>query len=189
MSDDTLPKRPTSDHLRPKTGLAAWELTIGYLAAHLNPNTLLTVRVTPNGDDLQWAASLEWNHEKEQVSAKASFGEALRELWQLVSSRHVVFRKNLDDYRKPIGYSEFDWIDADTKDAIERLTWVTQVVFKRNWTLVISYQALDNAEQRVQSRLIANNSAVHIGGRGASIQDAVSQLYRNATPYFSKEKD
>lgn len=190
MSDDTLPTRPNQKDQRPRTGLSAWESTVGYLSSHINPNAMLTLRVSPkNEDDNLWAARLEWEHEEESVENQESLPVALRELWSIVGNSHAIFHKANANFHKPEGYGEFDWVDADTRDALERLIWVARVVFKTDWTLVIIYQALDNAENRVQARLAARKSTVHIGGRGASIQDAVTQLYRNATPYFSKEKD
>jgi hypothetical protein len=188
MPDETLPNRPGSPQ-RPKTGLAAWEATVGYIAAEHSPDALLTLRVYPDGDENLWGAVLEWGPHREEVEALASLPEALRDLWRVVNQGHIIFKEEADAIRKPAGYGEFDWVDADTKDALERLVWVVRVVFKEDWTLVVIYQPTDNPAVRVQVRLLAREDSVHINGRGASLKEAATQLYRNATPYFSGTKD
>jgi len=174
---------------RPKTGLAAWESTVGYLAANHSPDALLTLRAYPEGEDSHWSALLEWGANREEVNGHATLPAVLNELWQVVDQGRVIFSSSAEAVRKPAGYGEFDWLDADTKDAIERLMWVIRVVFKDDWTMVILYQATDNPAVRAQARLIARAGDVYINGRGASVRDAVTQLYRNATPYFSGTKD
>lgn len=189
MPDDTLPTRPDALGGRPKTGLAAWKSTIGYIANEHSPDVLLTVRALPDGDGSVWSAMLEWGPHREVAEGQPTFYAALRELWVVVERAHVIFKNTADSVRKPVGYTEFDWLDADTKSALERLAWVTQVVFREAWSLIIIYQPTDDPTNRVQMRLLARDGAVHIGGRGASIEDAAGKLYRNATPYFSKRNN
>lgn len=185
MSDDTLPGRPGGLGNRPKTGLAAWEATVGYIAAEHSPDALLTMRAHPDGEATIWAAMLEWGQKREMVDGRETLPLALRDLWRVVDQAHVIFMKNADAIRRPAGYGDLDWLDADTRDALERLTWVLRVVFKTDWTLVMIYQPTDNPAVRVEMRLVARESTVHIGGRGPSVREAATQLYRNATPYLS----
>jgi hypothetical protein len=189
MPDDTLPTRPDALGGRPRTGLAAWESTIGYIANEHSPDVLLTVKALPDGDGSVWSAMLEWGPHREIVEGQPTFPAALRELWGVIERAHVIFKDKAASVRKPFGYTEFDWLDADTKSALERLAWVTQVVFREGWSLIIIYQPTDDPTNRVQMRLLARDGEVLIGGRGPSIEDAASKLYRNATPYFSKRKN
>ena len=188
MPDETLPDRP-GNLSRPKTGLAAWETTVGYIATNHHPDALLTLRVYPVENENQWAAQLEWGPHREHVDEQNTLPMALQSLWRVVNQSHVIFETEKDAIRQPAGYGEFDWVDADTKDALERLLWVVRVVFKTDWTIVALYQPTDDAPTRVQMRLIARNDTVHISGRGATLRDAATQLYRNATPYFTGTKD
>jgi hypothetical protein len=187
-ADDTLPTRPDPAN-RPRTGLAAWEATIGYMASVHSPDVLLTVKAQPGKTDSVWSAGLEWADYAERVDQQPSFHVALRELWLAIEQAHVIFKTEQDALRKPTGYNEFDWVDADTKDALDNLAWVTQVVFQTDWTMIIIYHPTDNPTNRAQVRLVARDGDLHIGGRGASIEEAARKLYRNATPYFSKRKD
>jgi len=189
MPDETLPTRPDVFGGRPRTGLAAWESTIGYISQEHSPDVLLTVKALPNGDGSVWSAKLEWGPHRESADNQPTFPAALRELWTVVERAHVIFKDKAEAVRKPAGYTEFDWLDADTKGALERLAWVTQVVFREAWSLLIIYQPTDDPTNRVQMRLLARDGDVHIGGRGASIEGAASKLYRNATPYFSKRNN
>ncbi|MEO0560783.1 MAG: hypothetical protein AAF125_01620 [Chloroflexota bacterium] len=190
MPDETLPNRPGTFSERPKTGLEAWEATVGYIAAQHSPDVLLTLKAVPAEEEQSaWSATLDWAEHHEDVEDQPTLLAALRELWAKVDKAHVIFESDVDALRKPSGYSEFDYLDADTKDALDRLSWVTQVVFKENWTMVIIYQPSDDPQTRVQMRLVARAGDVHIGGRGPSIEDAARKLYRNATPYFNKRKD
>ena len=189
MPDVTLPTRPDILGGRPRTGLAAWESTIGYIAHEHSHAVLLTVKARPKGDSSEWSAMLEWGPHREWVDGQPSFPASLRELWPVVERAHVIFKKTADAVRKPSGYTEFDWLDADTKGALERLAGVTQVVFREAWSLIIIYQPTDDPSSRVQIRLLAQDGDVHISGRGPSIEDAANKLYRNATPYFSKRQN
>ena len=189
MPDDTLPNRPGAMSSRPRTGLAAWEATVGYIASEHSPDALLTLRAYPVGEENRWSALLEWGPHREEVAAMDGLPSALRELWTQVNEGHIIFQTTADAIRKPAGYGEFDWIDADTRDSLERLMWVVRVVFKEDWTLVMIYQPTDNPSVRVQMRLIARDDGVYISGRGPSLKDASAQLYRNATPYLSGTKD
>lgn len=188
---DTIPNRPGAMPNRPKTGLAAWEATVGYIAVEHNPDALLTLRAYPTGEDdlTAWGAALEWGKNAEQVTDMPTLADALRQLWKVVDQGHVIFLKTEDAIRKPSGYTEFDWLDPDTRDALDRLTWVLRVVFNDDWMIIIIYRPVDNPDVRVQMRLIAQDDSIHIGGRGASVRDAATQLYRNATPYFSGARD
>ena len=189
MPDDTLPTRPDALGGRPRTGLAAWESTIGYMAHVHSPDVLLTVKARPDGENSVWSAMLEWGPHREMIDRQPTFPAALRELWPVVERAHLIFKDKADAIRKPSGYTEFDWLDADTKGALERLAWVTQVVFREAWSLIIIYQPTDDPQNRVQVRLLAQDGDVHISGRGPSVEDAANKLYRNATPYFSKRKN
>lgn len=185
---DTIPTRPSSFN-RPHTGLAAWEATVGYIATEHSPDAMLTLRAYPEAEETIWSAELTWGQNKEQLGGVDTLADVLRELWLKVEQSHVIFKSSEDAVRKPAGYGNFDWIDSDTKDALDRLAWVTSVVFKDDWTLISIYQPTDNPTARVQMRLVARDTTVHINGRGASMRDAATQLYRNATPYFSGNKD
>ncbi len=187
MSDDTIHTRP-SGWRRPKTGLAAWEATVGYISAEHSPDAQLTFRAYPSGDTQAWAAAVTWAGFKEEVTDRTTIAEALRDLWLQVEQVHAIFKTAEDAARRPADYSDLQWLEADTRDAIERLLWVSRVVFDEDWVLIVVYQPSDNPQMRVQMRLLARENTVSISGRGPSMRDACTQLYRNATPYFSGAK-
>ena len=43
----------------------------------------------------------------------------------------------------------------------------------------------DVATSRTQIRLVARHNTVLVGGRGMTLRDSATELYHNATPYFS----
>jgi hypothetical protein len=190
MSDETRPTRP-DEMSRPKTGLAAWIATIGYIAQHHSPDVMLTVQGRPDKDnrDGHWSASLEWGDNRVDVAPQPAFQQALQALWEQIEKHYPIFKSPEDALRKPAGYGEFDWVDADTKDALDRLISVSRVVLRDNWSLILIYQPTDRADHRVQMRLVAPDNDVYVSGRGATFRDAANQLQRNATPYFSKRRD
>jgi len=188
MTDETLPDRP-GNLSRPKTGLAAWEATVSYIAEEHHPDALLILRVYPVEGVNRWSALLEWGAYLEQTEDATSLANALTALWQAVDQSHIIFKDAKAKQQRPTGYGEYDWVGADTKEAVERLLWVVRVVFKSDWSLVAFYRPIEDATRRVQMRLIAKGDEVHIGGRGPTLKDAASQLYRNATPHFSGSKD
>jgi hypothetical protein len=189
MPEETIPNRPGSFSERPRTGLSAWEATVGYIAVTHSPDALLTIRALPQGEGSVWSAVLEWGAHREEAINKASLQTALSSLWQQVDQAHIIFQTTADAVRRPTGYTDKNWLDPNTQDGLQRLAWVTRVVFEQNWSLVIVYQPTDDPSNRVQARLIAQEGAINIAGRGPSIEDAIGNLYRNATPYLTKRND
>ncbi|MFZ4813311.1 MAG: hypothetical protein ACOYL5_02155 [Phototrophicaceae bacterium] len=186
MTDSTQPKPPSGLANRPRTGLAAWEATIGYINQAYSPDALLTLNAYPHNDALRWAAMVEWGSNKEQVKDSPTLPAALRDLWERVEQGYVIFLEEDEAIRKPSGYGEFNWLDADTRENIDRLLGLVQTAFKGDWTVVFIYQSSANPQTRVQARLIARNGSVNLNGRGASLPEATSQLYRNVVPFLAR---
>lgn len=171
---------------RPPTGLQAWLATIGYISAEYSADATLTMRASPAADGRTvWAAEASWGHHKESLHDMPTLHSALRELWKLVERNHVIFKSMEAATRRPANYSDADWIDSDTRVTLDRLIAVTRAACGDNWRLIIVYQALDNADMRVQARLMAKGK--QIGGRAPTIREACRDLYRNAAPVFAHD--
>jgi hypothetical protein len=178
--DETLHSRPLPK--RPETGLLAWLATIGYLSAEYSPDAMLTLRVAPASDGVQWGAACTWGQQHESVEGKATFAAALRDLWAILAANHDIHKTAESAIKSPAHYKEHQWLDAPTMETLERLIAVTTAAFKSDWQLIIVYQASEKPTARVQARLVARDQQMRSGGRGASIRDACRDLYRNAAP-------
>lgn len=181
--DTTEAKRPLPK--RPDTGLQAWQSTLGYISSHHSPDAILKVQAYSREARLHWSASVSWGQKVETVTDHPSLGAALRELWKEVTRSHAIFSTLEDAIRAPMYYNDLEWLDDSTQESLQRLIWVTQMAFPGDWLLMILYQPVETASTRVQMRLVAKESKVTVGGSGATMQDACSALFRNATPQFS----
>ncbi|MCC6612609.1 MAG: hypothetical protein IT320_03965 [Anaerolineae bacterium] len=175
-----LPRLPK----RPENGLLAWQATVGFISMIYSPDATLTVKVQPEGDKRVWQASIEFGGRQEQVLARASLAEALRDLWLQLEANFTVFPNPADAVRRPANFADDKWLDADTARTLDALIDLTQTVFAQDWRMMIVYQAVDTPSQRVKMRLFAHNNAVAIGGQGPSLREACRNLYRNAAPQY-----
>src|SRR5262245_22969931 len=183
MRDETIAKRPMPK--RPLNGLLAWQATIGYISTQHSPDATLHMHAYPADKGILWAAAASWGQNQEQVTDLSTLAAALRELWRVVDQHHIIFHTELDSIRRPADYADDDWLDTKTSDILDRLVRVTHSVFKHDWSLNIVYQAVDNPSVRVQARLLARSNSVQVGGRGGSVHDACSDLYRNAARVYA----
>lgn len=173
---------------RPEYGLSAWLATIGYISEEYSPDAMLTMRVQPSNDGaLVWSAQVSWGEHQEAVEGLPSLAEALRKLWRTVSQSHHLFKSLDAAVRQPTNYPADKWIDPPTQQTLERLLPLSKTAFADDWLLVIIYQAVDNPEIRARARLLAKNNSVHVGGRGASIQEACRDLYIHIAPGTFKQ--
>lgn len=175
---DTLPQRPTPR--RPENGLLAWQATVGYISAEYSPDALLTLQIASNQRELSWSASVSWMNLGETAAEKATLPQALRDLWRDVARNYKIFKSLEAAVRQPSNYGEHEWVDGDTQDIIDKITHTSVEVFSSDWKLVMIYQPVEAPHLRVQARLLANDNAIQIGGRGATFRDACHELYRNA---------
>ena len=184
MSDDymdssTIAKRPFPN--RPKNGLMAWESTMGYISSNHSPDAILKLAIYPvDNGEVFWGASASWGSNEEMVEDLPLAAHALRELWLQMAANHVIFKSAEAGIKAPINYNDDEWLDERTASTIDRLIRVALTVYQGDWQIMIVYQPVENPDTRVQARLIANNNAIHIGGRGPSIRDACHALYQNA---------
>lgn len=182
-SASTAHRRPLPP--RPQTGLLAWQATLGYISSHLAPDATLKIQTFSREARVMWSAAVTWGGVREAVDDKPSLAAALRDLWTEVSRNHQIFEHLEDAAKSPMGYEDSDWLDMATQESLQRLVWVTQIVFPGDWLLLIVYQPVERPAGRVQMRLVAKGNTVTVGGRGATLLDACRTLFRNATPYYS----
>ena len=182
-ADSTAHARPTPN--RPEYGFLAWQATVGYIASEHNPDALLRVSVSPVADIILWQAGLSWGQFEEAVRQQPSLAAALDQLWRQVDQRHHLIRSFEASARRPVGYSEKQWLDTETHAALERILQQTALAFDSDWRLTILYQPVQHPGTRVQVRLTAQNGSVNVGGRGANLLEACRLLYRNAASEWS----
>lgn len=185
----TAPMRPLPN--RPRYGWMAWEATAGYMSAHLSPDVILKLSAYPHddGSNVLWAASVTWANEHEEVDDLSEPHEALAQLWKRVDLAHNIFGKTEDAIKRPAHYHDNQWFDSWTIEILQRLVRVTNAVFKTDWIIVLVYRPVETMDSRIQARLLANDNAVHVGGRGSSLGDGCRQLYHNAAPIFTKHSN
>ncbi|NDJ61875.1 MAG: hypothetical protein GYB67_12165 [Chloroflexi bacterium] len=190
MTDETIHAQPLPK--RPETGLQAWLATVGYISQEYSPDATLTMRASTDASgDVVWAAQATWGQNEEAVAAQAALFMALRELWRVIDRAHTIFKSVEAATRRPANYPNERWIDEETQITLDQMIGVTMAAFAPDWRLIIVYQPLEDAQTRVQARLLARllanpDEEVHIGGRGPSIRAACQALYRNAAPdYFA----
>lgn len=184
QTDSTIPLRPQPK--KPATGMLAWQATVGHMSSYHSPDALLKIHIDPGTDNntVRWSALVSWAMHEERALDRPTLADALRDLWLDVLRHHVIFDNPLAAAKSPEGYPDEEWLDIPTEDVLLRLIWMIRGVFGGDWALVLVYQPVENANTRVQVRLMARNATVHVGGRGPSIQDACHDLFRNAGPLF-----
>ncbi len=170
---------------RPDTGLQAWQTTLGYMSTYHCPDAILTLTAKPTDTGLQWSAVVTWADRAESAKNEPTLADVLRVLWQTVDRHHDIFLAPEDTTRSPSGYDDQEWLDIDTREILHRLILTTQTVFNEDWSLVIFYRPLETPQRRVQMRLLAQNNAVCVGGRGPSQIDATHAVFRHAAPVFA----
>lgn len=182
----TQSKRPSP--LRPPYGFIAWQMTLGYICNHRSPDAVLKLEAYPSAEEgVLWAASASWGRAEESVRDKTSIAAALGNLWQEVDRNHIVFGTPEDAVRRPSGYEDHEWLDANTADILQRLILTAQTGLKKDWLLVIIYQPTEAPVTRVQGRLLAQDNRA--AGQGGSLIEALRELFRNATPLFANVTD
>ncbi|MFW5748272.1 MAG: hypothetical protein ACOCYT_01525 [Chloroflexota bacterium] len=173
-------------NVRPKYGLTAWQLTLGYISTHHSPDAALTLRAHPSAEGhVRWSGVVSWGAVDEIVDDTDSLADVLARLWEQVEQRVSVFENSDDAYRQPAGYAPTEWLDIPTQDVIHRLLWTTQTAFGSDWLLVIVYNPVEHPGMRVQVRLITRESGHRVGGRGPNLLDAARALFRHAAPAFA----
>lgn len=186
--DDTLHSRPVPQ--RPETGLLAWQATIGYICTEHSPDAMLTLRAVPQGASLVWGASVSWAQIMEHVEGQTSLPAALRELWAQIDHDYRIFKTVEAAAKRPANYRDEEWLDGETRATLERMIEVTAIAFGNDWQFLVMYQPIATANARVQARLLAKESTVHVSGRGATVRHACRDLYQNAAPdYFASRTD
>lgn len=184
MGDDvTTTKRPVPP--RPANGLLAWQSTLGFISNRLSPDAVLKFEACSNEARVQWSATVSWSGYRENVAGRSSLATALSDLWVEVSRHQRIFDRVEDAVRSPQNYDESEWMDMNTQESLQRLVWVTQSAFPGDWELVMVYQPVDLAENRMQARLLVKSGSVVVGGRGPSLLEACRTLFRNATPHYA----
>ncbi|RMG75518.1 MAG: hypothetical protein D6711_06385 [Chloroflexi bacterium] len=183
--------KPTTQHKRPawqrpEYGFIAWQMTLGYICNHRSPDAVLKLEAYPQNGQIMWAGAVSWGRVNEAVRDCETLAVALRDLWLEVERNHIIFGSPEDALRRPINYDDHEWLDVETLDVLQRLIWTIQTTMQTGWMLVLIYQPTEAPAMRVQTRLLANDNQMRAAGQGASLLDALRDLFRNATPLFSK---
>jgi hypothetical protein len=180
---DTIHTRPAPKRL--PYGLQAWQATIGYIHTTYSPDAALSFRAYPvEGGVIGWGATASWAQETVSVRDMPSLGIALGELWLEFESRYDIL-KTIESYaRRPTGYEDDQWIEAQTQDILDRLLKVTWYVFAGDWAVAIFYQPIMQPDARVQTLLMAKGGDVGIKGRGGTLEDACRELFINASKEY-----
>jgi hypothetical protein len=175
---ETIATRPMPK--RPENGLLAWQATIGYISTQYSLDAMLTIRAYLMGGRVGWAAAASWGHNHEELRDRHTLIDALRELWRRVDHNHVIFENREAVIKRPANYADGEWLDGDTQIILERVLQVTGTVYGADWLLVLAYQPVESHDVRWQARLVAQSESVQTSGHGASMRDALRDLYRNA---------
>jgi|GEM_PF-1152928 len=120
---------------RPETGLLAWQATIGYINLQYNLDARLELMVQPKEADQNWSAAAEWGQNHEESTDEPTIGAALRELWNEISRKHIIFASREAVARKPAGYADDEWLDKETSLLLSRLLDAARLVYKTEWRL------------------------------------------------------
>lgn len=185
MSDDLTTKDSRPMPQRPRLGWIAWEATVGYIATQHSPDAMLKLQIYPMTEQIRWAASLTWGQNAESVREASSLPRVLKALWTKVEQDHEIFHTLEAATKRPAMYMDNRWIDASTQEIIDRLVDITHKSFENDWLIMVIYRPVENADERLQARLLAANNTVHRSGRGSSLRDAFRDLYHNAVPNFN----
>lgn len=185
-NDDTHAERPK--RLRQKWGWLAWQAVVGEIAERHNPDATLSLHIYPMPHIIGWGTTLQWGGRREETHEHISFPAAFDALWGLLTQHHMQMTHSLD-VPEPIGYSDDAWLDDKTNEAFSRLVHVTDTVFQGEWRILIIYRPSEVPLQRVQARLIADDTRVIRAGSGATLRDASRQLYHNAAPMYKQYSD
>lgn len=180
---DTTIRRPLPQ--RPRLGWVAWVSTMGYISAQHSPDALLKLQVEPADSGVRWAGAVSWGQVEESVRDRQTIASVLRDLWLEVDQNHRLFKTIDAAIKRPADYKDDEWLDERTLTLLDRLIRVTHTVFKDNWQILIVYQPIENPETRVQTRLIARDNTVIVGGRGSSLGDACADLYHHAARVYA----
>ncbi len=185
MTDsETVHARPMPK--RPETGLLAWQSTLGYISTRYSLDAMLTIQVYPQtAGKLAWAAKASWGHYIEEVRDCPSLPAALRDLWTEVDRNNIIFESGEAISRRPMLYSDDEWLDEDTRLTLDRTIQLNWTAFESDWMLIIVYQPVGIPNMRLQTRLLAKGHTVQISGRGPTMREACHDIYRNTARNYS----
>jgi hypothetical protein len=169
---------------RPETGLLAWQATIGYINVQYNLEARLELMVQPVETWLAWSALAEWGQNHEEVVEQGAIGDALRELWAVISRKHIIFASREALARKPAGYADDEWLDAETDQLLRRMLDAARLVYKTEWRLKLSYQSSELPNARFQADLHSPTGV--LTGRSGTLREACREIYRQLGEEFQR---
>ena len=183
MSEETIVSRPMPS--RPSNGLLAWLSTVGYLSMQYNLDCSLSIEVRPGElGAVLWSASASWGQNTEQISRRPTLPAALRDLWREVDRNHVIFESREALLRRPVNYSDDEWLDADTQKLLDRTLEIASSVYGSDWNLTLIYRPVELPSERFVAQLAARQGTVSSAGQGAGLRQALQDLFRSAAPDF-----
>lgn len=169
---------------RPETGLLAWQATIGYINLQYNLDARLELMVQPKEADQNWSAAAEWGQNHEESTDEPTIGAALRELWNEISRKHIIFASREAVARKPAGYADDEWLDKETSLLLSRLLDATRLVYKTEWRLKLSYQSIELPNARFHADLHSPTNV--LSGRSGTLREACREIYRQLGEEFQR---
>lgn len=183
MPEETIVSRPLPS--RPSNGLLAWQSTMGYLSVQYNLDASLAIEVRP-GDlgAVLWSAAATWGQNTQQVGRRPTMPAALRDLWREIDRNHVIFESREALLRRPVNYTDDEWLDADTQMLLDRTLEIATSVYGSDWLLNMVYQPVELPAVRFTAHLTARQNTVQSSGHGAGMRQALQDLFRSAAPDF-----
>jgi hypothetical protein len=181
--NETIFSRPRPQ--RPANGLLAWQATIGYLRYQYDLNAVLSIEGYPlPGGAMIWSAAAIWGQSSEKVADRASLADALRDLWDEVDRKHLIFESPEALAKRPANYADDEWLDTDTHAILNQTLDLIYSVYGSDWTLALVYQPVEVPSMRFQVDLLTRQRKAQMGGFGPTMLEACRDLYRSAAHKF-----
>ncbi len=174
------PQPPTFEH-----GWLAWQSAIGRLAGGDSPDARIRIEATARPTHIAWSVEVIWSARIERASDYKTLGLAFKALTKELTAYHWEFNEALTGLSR---YDEDDWLDPTTAGALGRLIDTLSSTLGDGWSLSLTYQPVEMAEQRVQGRLVGRAGAMAVAGRGRTLLEAVRDVLRSAAPHLSQVK-
>lgn len=171
---------------RPGDLWRAWEQTASYVAQITKSETVVHLGWNSQGVDAPWMAQFEWMGNRERVAGLSLAGEALSALWEQIEAQYKLFPNRLEARRAPRGYPPDRWFVPAEITLMKRLTSLD--IAGNNTlitTLLLTYHAQRDSEDRLVACLIAHEAAITMRGHGPTLLKACQDLYPRVVQQFS----
>ena len=171
---------------KPETALDAWITVLQASSHQISPDILLTLYAYNNdGQHTLWGGRCMANEYLIEVMDNQSMASVLSMLYDKTLKTSNLIPASIQETINMKSYSTAQTLDRATRNVLDRLVWGVHAIFKEDWKMMMTITVDDVATSRTQIRLVARHNTVLVGGRGMTLRDSATELYHNATPYFS----